>query len=96
MNEEQKNLAYLVGRLAAAEKALQTLIGSHQTDRGVLGELLKTNFGMRRESLTADVREHGLPEEAIAIARTAFVSEERAVFRGLAGGRFVAPAWKEL
>ena len=90
---DQKLAAYLLGRMAAAEKALQTIIGSPR--QGGYAELLQANFPMRREMLGKDLIEFGLPDSLLPEARTGFVAQERMVYRGLQGGRFVPLAPKE-
>lgn len=94
IEEAQEALAYLLGRGIAAEKALQTLIGSPQPNAS-LSQLLKTNLTMRRQQLPSYLELAGLPAELLPVASAAFVSQERAVSRGLQGGRYVPPGWRE-
>ncbi|MBB5875865.1 hypothetical protein [Xanthomonas sp. 3498] len=92
LGEAQQLIAHLLGRCVAAEKAVQTLIGSPNPNASI-GQVMRTNLVMRRQSLGMDLAAVGLPAELLPAASQAFVSQEAAVHNGLAGGKYFPPGW---
>lgn len=88
--EVQNGFAYMIGRLVAAEKALQTTVSSNRRGQE-LADILRVNLTMARENLPSNLQLAGISVELLATAEEGFDASMRAALRGAVSGKFLLP-----
>ena len=87
--EEQDYLARLIGRDVAQERALLTLIGTHQGgDLVALTELLRKNNEIGKAQLSTRLQEAKLPANLLRMAEHGFNLTATAILNGVRDHKF--------